>query len=410
MLQRKWSVTRVFIYGFALASFAAILLIWSIYQVTTTIMSTATSVSQTYEVISAIKNLQSHLIDAETGERGYVITGDPGYFPAYHDSLQKIQWESDLIAALTADNPVQKVNYAALQRLIAYRLKTIQMIVETRKAGGVDAAHQLVSIDEDKVEMDRIQVVLNRIEEEENNQLNVRIHARDVAYQQFWWDFGALIVMMVAGAVWQYLQVRRILQLESQAKQRIRHMAEHDPLTDLPNRRQLQAKLELAIAFAKRSGKMVAVMFIDLDGFKAVNDTLGHQVGDDLLKEVAQKLRHGTRSSDLVARLGGDEFVVVLSELDSPDDATLLASKLNELIARPISIAGKDIRISTSIGISIYPSNGHSGEDLLGKADDAVYQAKAAGKNQYQWAAPSHSCAEPDSMPSEEDDLTNVFK
>jgi diguanylate cyclase (GGDEF)-like protein len=410
MLQRKWSITRVFIYGFALASFAAILLIWSIYQVTTTIMSTATSVSQTYEVISSIKNLQSHLIDAETGERGYVITGDAGYFPAYRDSLQKIQWESDLIAAMTADNPVQKVNYAALQRLIAYRLKTIQMIVETRKAGGVDAAHQLVSIDEDKLEMDRIRVVLNRIEEEENNQLNVRIHARDVAYQQFWWDFGALVVMMAAGAAWQYLQVRRIVQLESQAKQRIRHMAEHDPLTDLPNRRQLQAKLDLAIAFAKRSGKMVAVMFIDLDGFKAVNDTLGHQVGDDLLKEVAKRLRQGTRSSDLVARLGGDEFVVVLSELDSPDDATLLASKLNELIARPISIASKNIRISTSIGISIYPSNGHSGEDLLGKADDAVYQAKAAGKNQYQWATPSQACAEPDATPSDEDDLTNVFK
>ena len=353
MLQRKWSITRVFIYGFALASFAAVLLIWSIYQVTTTIMSTATSVSQTYEVISAIKNLQSHLIDAETGERGYVITGDAaGYFPAYRDTLQKIQWESDLIAALTADNPVQKANYAALQQSIAYRLKTIQMIVETRKAGGVDAAHQLVSIDEDKLEMGRIQAVLNRIEEEENNQLNVRIHARDVAYQLFWWDFGALIAMMAAGAVWQYLQVRRIVQLESQAKQRIRHMAEHDPLTDLPNRRQLQAKLDLAIAFAKRSGKMVAVMFIDLDGFKAVNDTLGHQVGDDLLKEVAKRLRHGTRSSDLVARLGGDEFVVVLSELDRPDDATILASKLNELIARPISIASKSIRISTSIGIS----------------------------------------------------------
>jgi len=324
--------------------------------------------------------------------------------------LQKIQWESDLIAALTADNPVQKANYAALQQSIAYRLKTIQMIVETRKAGGVDAAHQLVSIDEDKLEMGRIQAVLNRIEEEENNQLNVRIHARDVAYQLFWWDFGALIAMMAAGAVWQYLQVRRIVQLESQAKQRIRHMAEHDPLTDLPNRRQLQAKLDLAIAFAKRSGKMVAVMFIDLDGFKAVNDTLGHQVGDDLLKEVAKRLRHGTRSSDLVARLGGDEFVVVLSELDRPDDATILASKLNELIARPISIASKSIRISTSIGISIYPSNGHSGEDLLGKADDAVYQAKAAGKNQYQWAAPSQSCAEPGRMASDEDDLTNVFK
>lgn len=386
MSQRKWSITRVFIYGLAFAGFAAILLVWSIYHITNTIMRTATSVSQGYEVISSIKNLQSHLVDAETGERGYVITGDPGYFPTYRDTLQKIQWDEDLIAALTAGSPTQKARYAALQRLIAYRLKTIQMIVETRKAGGIDAAHQLVSIDEDKLEMDRIRVVLNQMEEEENSQLNIRIRDRDLAYQQFWWNFGALILTMGASAAWQYLQVRRVMQLETRAKQQIRHLAEHDPLTDLPNRRQLQSKLEMSIAFAKRSGKMVAVMFIDLDGFKAVNDSMGHQTGDDLLKEVAQRLRQGTRSSDLVARLGGDEFVVVLSELDSPEDATLLASKLNELIARPISIGGKNVRISTSIGISIYPTNGRSGEELLGKADDAVYQAKAGGKNQYQVA------------------------
>lgn len=386
MPQRKWSITRVFVYGLAFAGFAAILLVWSIYHITNTIMRTATSVSQGYEVISSIKNLQSHLVDAETGERGYVITGDPGYFPTYRDTLQKIQWDEDLIAALTAGSPTQKARYAALQGLIAYRLKTIQMIVETRKAGGVDAAHQLVSINEDKLEMDRIRVVLNQMEEEENSQLNIRIRDRDLAYQQFWWNFGALILTMAASAAWQYLQVRRVMQLETRAKQQIRHLAEHDPLTDLPNRRQLQSKLEMSIAFAKRSGKMVAVMFIDLDGFKAVNDSMGHQTGDDLLKEVAQRLRQGTRSSDLVARLGGDEFVVVLSELDSPEDATLLASKLNELIARPISIGGKNIRISTSIGISIYPTNGRSGEELLGKADDAVYQAKAGGKNQYQVA------------------------
>lgn len=394
MLQRKNSIPRMLIYGFALASIAAIFLVWSIYRVTATIMLTATSVSQAYEVISSIKNLQLHLIDAETGERGYVITGDFGYFPIYRDTLQKIQWENDLISALTADNPVQKAHYAKLQQLIAYRLKTIQMIVETRKAGGVDAAHQLVSLDEDKLEMDRIRTVLNQMEEEENRQLNIRIDARDTAYRHFWWSFIALIVALAIGAAWQYMQARRVMLLESQAKQQIRHMAEHDPLTNLPNRRQLQSKLELAIAFAKRSGKMVAVMFIDLDGFKAVNDTMGHQIGDDLLKEVAQRLRHATRSSDLVARFGGDEFIVVLSELDRPDDAAFLAGKLNEVIAKPISIAGKNILISTSIGISIYPDDGLTGEALLGKADDAVYQAKEGGKNQYRMAAPCQRTVE----------------
>ncbi|HEY8023517.1 MAG TPA: diguanylate cyclase [Burkholderiaceae bacterium] len=387
MPQHKWSITHIFTYGFAIASIAGALLIWSIYRVTTTIMSTATSVSQTYEVISSFKNLQQRLVDAETAERGFVITGTPDSLPAFSGALQKIQWESDLIAALVADNVGQMTRFTQLQKLIAYRLKTLQIIVDTRAAGGVDAAHQLVSIDEDNIEMARIHNVLNLMENEENTQLNVRLKARDVAYQEFWWSFFALIVTMSASTAWQYLQVRRIMHLEAEAKRRIRHLAEHDPLTELPNRRQLQEKLDMAIAYAKRSGKRVAVMFIDLDGFKAVNDTLGHQAGDELLKVVAQRLRQATRSSDLVARLGGDEFVVVLSELDQLADATRLAAKLNRLISMPIPVAGTQANISTSIGISLYPANGKSSAELMGKADDAVYQAKAAGKNQFQWAA-----------------------
>jgi len=387
MANNRWSITHIFSYGFAIASIAGALLIWSIYSVTTTIMSTATSVSQTYEMISSFKNLQQRIVDAETAERGYVITGSPEALPTYEADLQKIQWESDLIAALISDDPAQKIRFDQLQKLIAYRIKTLQMIVDTRAAGGVDAAHQLVSIDEDNLEMGRIRAVLAQMEDEENAQLNVRLKARDVAYREFWWSFFALIVTMSASTAWQYLQVRRIMQLEAEAKRRIRHMAEHDPLTELPNRRQLQEKLDTAIAYAKRSGKKVAVMFIDLDGFKAVNDTLGHQAGDELLKVVAQRLRQATRSNDLVARLGGDEFVVVLSELDQLVDATRLAAKLNQLISQPIPVGDQQAHISTSIGISLYPTNGKSSAELLGKADDAVYLAKAAGKNQFQWAA-----------------------
>jgi diguanylate cyclase (GGDEF)-like protein len=387
MPKHRWSIAHIFSYGFAIAGIAGALLIWSIYRVTTTIMLTATSVSQTYEVISSFHNLQQHLLDAETAERGYVITGNPTGLPSYHSALQQIQSDGDLIAAFVTNYPVQKVRFIELQKKIAYRLKTLQMIVDTRSAGGVDASHELVSLDEDKLEMKRIQDVLMQMEEEENTQLNVRLRARDVAYREFWWSFVALIVTLSASTMWQYMQVRRIMQLEAEARRRIRHMAEHDPLTELPNRRQLQDKLDLAIAYAKRSGKKVAVMFIDLDGFKSVNDSMGHHAGDELLKVVAQRLRQGTRSNDFVARLGGDEFVVVLSELDQLTDANQLAAKLNNLISLPVPLTEGVARISTSIGISLFPANGRSSAELLGKADDAVYQAKAAGKNQFQWAA-----------------------
>jgi len=384
---KKWSIAHIFSYGFAIAGIAGALLIWSIYRVTTTIMATATSVSQTYEVISSFRNLRERLIDAETAERGYVITGDPAGLPAYQTALQQIQFNSDLIAAFVSNYPGQKVRFVELQKQIAYRLKTLQMIVDTRVAGGIDASHELVSLGEDKLEMKRIQSVLMQMEDEENVQLNKRLRARDVAYREFWWSFFALIVTLSASTMWQYLHVRRIMQLEAEARRRIRHMAEHDPLTELPNRRQLQEKLDLALAYAKRSGKKVAVMFIDLDGFKAVNDSMGHQAGDELLKVVAQRLRQATRSNDFVARLGGDEFVVVLSELDQLADATRLAAKLNNLISMPVPLTEGIARISTSIGISLFPANGRSSAELLGKADDAVYQAKAAGKNQFQWAA-----------------------
>jgi diguanylate cyclase (GGDEF)-like protein len=132
---------------------------------------------------------------------------------------------------------------------------------------------------------------------------------------------------------------------------------------------------------------MVAVMFIDLDGFKAVNDKLGHQAGDELLKIVAERLRKGIRSNDLVARLGGDEFIVVLAELDQAESATRIAHTLTETIAIPISLCDTTARVSASIGISLFPTNGSTSEQLLGKADDAVYLAKSAGKNRYQWAA-----------------------
>lgn len=386
---QKRSIIKVLIAGFIVAGIAATLLVWSIYAVTKTVMSTATSVSQTYEVISAVERLQRYLMDAETGERGYVITGEPGNISAYLEALQKIQWESDFLTALTADNPVQKTQLSELRRLIAYRLKTIQIIVDTRKAGSIDAAHELVSIKEDKLEMDGIKAVLARMENEENAQLNKRLDARNIAYRHFWWTFFALIAALFVGAVTQFKQVRRIIHLEMQAEQQIRHLAEHDPLTDLPNRRLLQTNLDLALAFARRSGKMLAVMFVDLDDFKAVNDKFGHQAGDDALIAIAQRLREGTRSNDLVARLGGDEFVVVLADLDQPESATRIAHTLTDMISKPIEVAGTSVCISASIGISLYPDNGQSSEQLLGKADDAAYLAKSAGKNQYRWAMQS---------------------
>jgi diguanylate cyclase (GGDEF)-like protein/PAS domain S-box-containing protein len=170
-----------------------------------------------------------------------------------------------------------------------------------------------------------------------------------------------------------------------QAEQRIWHIAHHDGLTGLPNRTLLHDRLEQALALAKRSQHRVAVMFLDLDRFKNVNDTLGHAVGDELLKHVAERLAGVVRAVDTVSRLGGDEFVIVLHELLSPDDAVQVAEKILNALASVVSIGSHQLRATTSIGISIFPDDGDEVFALMKNADTAMYHAKTAGRNNFQF-------------------------
>ena len=166
------------------------------------------------------------------------------------------------------------------------------------------------------------------------------------------------------------------------AEARIAHLAQYDALTDLPNRVLFREALEHALAFARR-GHLLALHYLDLDQFKAVNDTLGHPIGDRLLQAVAARLLDGLRDTDTVARLGGDEFAIVQSALDSPHDATALASRLIEMIAQPFEIDGHQIVIGTSIGIVFAPADGTDADVLLKNADLALYRAKLDGRGMY---------------------------
>ncbi len=175
-----------------------------------------------------------------------------------------------------------------------------------------------------------------------------------------------------------------------EATQKLLHLAYHDPLTGLPNRLAFESQLELAIRSAERDGRQVALMLIDLDHFKTVNDTLGHPVGDELLKSVALRLRDCVRASDIVARLGGDEFVVVQPDIDSAMAAVSLAGKVRHRLAEEAHVIGPHQLFATpSIGISLYPTDGRDRETLLRNADVAMYHAKDAGRNNYQFYARS---------------------
>ena len=166
------------------------------------------------------------------------------------------------------------------------------------------------------------------------------------------------------------------------SEQRIRFLAEHDVLTELPNRSLATERLRMAMQSAARSGRKVAVMFIDLDRFKHINDSLGHHIGDQLLRSVSQRLVESVRAGDTVSRLGGDEFVVVLADVDGPDEvAQVVEHRLIPLVRRPHHVEGAELHVSCSVGIALYPDDASDLDELMRHADTAMYQAKAEGKD-----------------------------
>ncbi|MFQ5859710.1 MAG: EAL domain-containing protein, partial [Anaerolineae bacterium] len=169
----------------------------------------------------------------------------------------------------------------------------------------------------------------------------------------------------------------------------IRHLAYHDAVTDLPNRALFKDRLALALAQARRNKQMLAVMFLDLDRFKVVNDTAGHAEGDRLLQSVGKQLKDLLRESDTVARVGGDEFTLLLPGITRVEDAVEIAKKILKSLQQPCVMAGHEFHITTSIGITVYPADGEDAETLLRNADIAMYRAKEEGRNNYQLYTPA---------------------
>jgi two-component system cell cycle response regulator len=183
------------------------------------------------------------------------------------------------------------------------------------------------------------------------------------------------------------LEVRLLYKQLEHHSHELESLALHDPLTGLPNRRLLMDRLSLALARARRYKRTMALMFLDLDGFKQVNDTLGHGAGDTLLEMVAARLVGAVRQDDTVARLGGDEFVIALPELVQGNDVVELASKVIQAVSQPYSIQGHNVRMTASVGVGIYPAHGKDVATLMKSADLALHEAKRSGKNDYRIAA-----------------------
>ncbi len=192
----------------------------------------------------------------------------------------------------------------------------------------------------------------------------------------------ALVYLVVQRILARYQRLLREQERERAAQeQRIRHQAYHDPLTGLPNRASFTEHLEEAMRRAKRAGRPLALLFVDLDLFKRVNDSLGHDAGDRLLRVAAERIRRAVREADMLFRMGGDEFTVLLEEVGGSEEAALVAGRVIEAIAEPLELQAQEISVSASIGIALYPHDAAAGERLLKSADTAMYRAKELGRN-----------------------------
>jgi diguanylate cyclase (GGDEF)-like protein len=177
--------------------------------------------------------------------------------------------------------------------------------------------------------------------------------------------------------------------MQKRVEDMLRHQASHDRLTGLPNRMLFEERLSLTLATTQRYGEMLAVVFLDLDGFKTINDTLGHAIGDQLLQNIAQRLRGCLRSEDILARWGGDEFTLLLSPIGSAEDVAKIATQVLETINAPLQFQGEELHIKASLGIALAPYDGEDSETLLKNADAAMYRAKQQGRNKYQLYTPA---------------------
>jgi diguanylate cyclase len=208
---------------------------------------------------------------------------------------------------------------------------------------------------------------------------------------------GVLGITLVISAFDSQLAARTVKHAESlqAANEQLRNIALYDNLTGLPNRLLFEDRMEQAMVRSGRSGKLCALMFIDLDRFKPVNDSFGHHVGDELLKAVAGRLANCVRKEDTVARAGGDEFIVVLGELAKREDAALIGGKILQQLSQPFTVERHELEISCSIGISVFPDDGKTLLALMSNADVAMYHAKEAGRNGYRFFVPDMGTTRP---------------
>lgn len=290
---------------------------------------------------------------------------------------------------------VQEINQAlALQeRVNDARLAMLTNRINTLTAYFSNADHEIIMSSPQRTHtrttLDQLLVTLNQITRLHSSLYEETLYELTKMDKRFAHSFYILLAILVFASVLTtrrgLITISKIIEKHRKAEEKIQHQAFYDALTNLPNRLLSMERLSFLINEAKRKKQYVALLYIDLDDFKKVNDTLGHPVGDELLKQFAARLRDSVRAVDTVGRLGGDEFVVVLGGLIDFEKVSLIAETLITRASQPYTIDGKELIVTASVGIAVYPDDGLTANELLQRADSAMYHSKNSGRNMHSY-------------------------
>ncbi len=328
----------------------------------------------------ALEETLTSLQDVRIHQGGLLITGKPIYLQKFDESRQQLARNIEQLDALYAGADAHdRKALQELERLYALKVSELMAAAELERTNGFDVARAMFMSRNTDDYGTGIRILIEHLKaraQESSTATNQLIGHQHTQLMSS--AVGVFILALLCGALVN-MSLRREVRERQHLAQQLQHEATHDALTGLPNRRSFMHELDRALARARRSGSMIAILFIDLDGFKRINDELGHHTGDELLKHVAHRFEVSLRKSDLVARLGGDEFAVI-ADANTCDSLEQLAERLIATVSVPLIEGHEDWRISASIGLAFYPVDAQDGTALLSEADAAMYRAKRQGK------------------------------
>ena len=364
--------------GFAILAVNALIA----YQAIMSLREATRSVEDGLQVVELLRTVSSAVADSEAGQRSYIISERKEYLEDSGELLRVADRRLNDIRPLIGNDAVDQEKIGSLQSSVAARTAEFEHALDLLKNGDRMAALKAISTEESRRNLDDTYELFRQFRAKQGELFLQRTrqlqeHSRfSLATQSIATFFGLVFLGLIYYLVYREVTVRR------QTEEKLKIVATHDSLTALPNRTLLHERLSHALASAQRHGRPLAVLLVDLDRFKHVNDTLGHEAGDTLLQVAARRIDNCLRETDTMARQGGDEFVVLMDELSDREPILRVSQRILDAMVEPFVIEGQEIHVSASIGISVYPGDGRT---LLRNADIALYRAKGKGKNNYQF-------------------------